>query len=81
MKNGIDLTIGQRITYVSAANTLDCKHAELNLSGDVIKSEFDGELAFRPDPAHHPALCRLGFDEESMAYDGLGLDWGKVFAA
>lgn len=81
MKNGIDLTIGQRITYVIAANRLDCKHAELNLSGDVIKSEFDGELAFRPDPAHHPALCRLGFDEEAMAYDGLGLDWGKVVAA
>ena len=81
MKNGINLKVGQRITYVIAANRLDTKHAALDLSGVVIKSEFNDELAFRPDPVHYEALVQLGYDEEAMTHDGLGLDWGKVYMA
>ena len=81
MKNGTTLTIGQRVSYNVAADKFDCRHPALSLSGEIIKSEFDGELAFRPDSSHVATLVKLGFDEDSLAADGIGLDWAEVTAA
>jgi hypothetical protein len=81
MKNETNLSIGQRVNYNVAADKFDCRHPALSLSGEIIKSEFDGKLAFRPDSSHAETLYKLGFDEDATAAEGLPLDWAEVTAA
>lgn len=81
MNNGTNLSIGQRVNYNVAANKFDCRHPALSLSGEIIKSEFDGELAFRPDSAHAAELFELGFDGDASAHDGLSLEWADSISA